>query len=161
MALLDLGSNAARFLLVKIRPGKGYEILDERRIQTRLGGDRHGRLPGPAVRKTLRAAHAFLEPVRRRNATRVIALATAAVRDADNADSLLIPLRPRGLGERGDDVLALKLAQLGLVRYPSSATLAALRLRALDAMRLRHQQLSPFKFIIYSEWAGAELSPVE
>lgn len=67
----------------------------------------------------------------------------------------------RGLAERGDDVLALKLAQLGLVRYPSSEALAALRRRALDNMRLRHAQLSPFKFIIYSEWAGAELSLVE
>src|SRR5262245_24452914 len=67
----------------------------------------------------------------------------------------------RGLSERGDDVLALKLAHLGLVRYPSSEALAALRRRALDSLRLRHQQLSPFKFIIYSEWAGAELSPVE
>jgi hypothetical protein len=28
-------------------------------------------------------------------------------------------------------------------------------------MRLRHQQMSPFKFIIYSEWAGSELSPVQ
>jgi glyoxylase-like metal-dependent hydrolase (beta-lactamase superfamily II) len=67
----------------------------------------------------------------------------------------------RGLAERGDDVLALKLADLGLVRYPSSDALTALRRRALDNMRLRHQQMSPFKFIIYSEWAGAELSPVE
>lgn len=67
----------------------------------------------------------------------------------------------RALAERGDDVLALKLAQLGLVRYPSSETLEALRHRALDNLRLRHQQMSPFKFIIYSEWAGAELSPVE
>ena len=67
----------------------------------------------------------------------------------------------RALAERGDDVLALKLAQLGLVRYPSSQTLEALRHRALDNLRLRHQQMSPFKFIIYSEWAGAELSPVE
>jgi len=67
----------------------------------------------------------------------------------------------RGLTERGDDVLALKLAQLGLVRYPSSEALATLRRRALDNLRARHQQLSPFKFIIYSEWAGAELSPVE
>src|SRR5262249_17429618 len=67
----------------------------------------------------------------------------------------------RGLAERGDDVLALKLAQLGLLRYPSSETLAGLRRRALDNLRLRHQGLSPFKFIIYSEWAGAELSPVE
>jgi len=67
----------------------------------------------------------------------------------------------RGLGERGDDVLALKLATLGLVRYPSSEALGALRRRALDNLRLRHQQMSPFKFIIYSEWAGAELPPAE
>src|SRR5262245_7605854 len=67
----------------------------------------------------------------------------------------------RALAERGDDVLALKLAHMGLVRYPTSEALVALRRRALDSMRLRNQQLSPFKFIIYSEWAGAELSPVE
>jgi len=67
----------------------------------------------------------------------------------------------RRLAERGDDVLALRLADLGLVRYSSSEALMTLRRRALDNMRLRHQQMSPFKFIIYSEWAGAELSPVE
>ena len=67
----------------------------------------------------------------------------------------------RGLAERGDDVLALKIADLGLVRYPSSEALTTLRRRALDNMRLRNQQMSPFKFIIYSEWAGAELSPIE
>ena len=67
----------------------------------------------------------------------------------------------RGLAERGDDVLALKVADLGLVRYPSSEALTTLRRRALDSMRLRNQQMSPFKFIIYSEWAGAELSPIE
>jgi len=55
----------------------------------------------------------------------------------------------------------LKLADLGLVRYPSSEALTTLRRRALDNLRLRHQQMSPFKFIIYSEWAGAELPPVE
>jgi len=67
----------------------------------------------------------------------------------------------RGLAERGDDVLALKLADLGLVRYPSSEALTTSRRRALDNLRLRHQQMSPFKFIIYSEMAGAELPPVE
>src|SRR5215475_2754427 len=67
----------------------------------------------------------------------------------------------RALAERGDDVLALKIADLGLVRYPSSEALTTFRRRALDSLRLRHQQTSPFKFIIYSEWAGAELAPVE
>ena len=67
----------------------------------------------------------------------------------------------RELAERGDDVLALKLAQIGLVRYPSSEALAVLRRRALDNLRARYQGMNPFKFIIYSEWAGAELPPVE
>jgi hypothetical protein len=58
-------------------------------------------------------------------------------------------------------VLALKLTQLGLVRYPASEALTAVRRRTLENMRLRHQQLNPFKFIIYSEWAGAELAPAE
>jgi len=64
-------------------------------VQTRLAGGRHGRLPEPAVRKTLRAVHAFLDPSRHRDVPRVIALATAAVREADNADVLLEPLRRR------------------------------------------------------------------
>lgn len=62
---------------------------------------------------------------------------------------------------QGDHVLALKLADLGLVSYPGSEALAALRRQALDGLRARHQQLNPFKFIIYSEWAGAALPPVE
>jgi hypothetical protein len=67
----------------------------------------------------------------------------------------------RALLEQGDDVLALKLADLGLVNYPASRPLTDLRRRALDRLRVRHEQLNPFKFIIYSEWAGAELLPVE
>ena len=67
----------------------------------------------------------------------------------------------RTLLDSGDDALALRLAQLGLVRYPSSEGLAPLRRRALDGLRARHQNLSPFKFIIYSEWAGVELPPLE
>jgi len=42
-----------------------------------------------------------------------------------------------------------------------SQELAAWRRRALDNLRRRNQQLSPFKFIIYSEWAGAELAPAD
>jgi hypothetical protein len=64
------------------------------------------------------------------------------------------------LGQR-DYVLALKLADVSLVSYPKSDALASLRRQALDRLRAQHQQLNPFKFIIYSEWAGATLAPVE
>ncbi|MGH7313953.1 MAG: MBL fold metallo-hydrolase [Candidatus Rokuibacteriota bacterium] len=67
----------------------------------------------------------------------------------------------RTLLGQGDQALALKLADLGLVSYPESEALAAVRRHALAGLRARHQQLNPFKFIIYSEWAGADLAPVE
>jgi glyoxylase-like metal-dependent hydrolase (beta-lactamase superfamily II) len=67
----------------------------------------------------------------------------------------------RTLLERGDDVLALKLTQLALLRHPGNEDLAQLRRRALDNLRARNQAMNPFKFIIYSEWAGEELAPVE
>ena len=67
----------------------------------------------------------------------------------------------RTLLGRGDHALALKVADLGLINHRESSTLADLRRRALDGLRARHQQLNPFKFIIYSEWAGADLPPVE
>jgi glyoxylase-like metal-dependent hydrolase (beta-lactamase superfamily II) len=66
----------------------------------------------------------------------------------------------RALLDRGDDILALKLIDLGLLSHPASATLTALRREALDRLRVRYQGLNPFKFIVYSEWAGADLPPL-
>jgi len=67
----------------------------------------------------------------------------------------------RALLARGDHALALRLTDMGQLAHPGSPTLAALRQRALDGLRARNQQLSPFKFIIYSEWAGANLGAAE
>jgi glyoxylase-like metal-dependent hydrolase (beta-lactamase superfamily II) len=63
--------------------------------------------------------------------------------------------------DRRADALALKLTDLGRLNYPTSQTLMHLRRQALDRLREKYQQLNPFKFIIYSEWAGADLPPVE
>jgi glyoxylase-like metal-dependent hydrolase (beta-lactamase superfamily II) len=67
----------------------------------------------------------------------------------------------RTLLDRGDQTLALKLVDLGLLSYPASEALRGLRRQALEGLRARHQQLNPFKFIIYSEWAGASLPPAD
>jgi glyoxylase-like metal-dependent hydrolase (beta-lactamase superfamily II) len=61
---------------------------------------------------------------------------------------------------QGHAALALKLIDLGRQRHPKSRALARLRRQALDRLRERYQQLNPFKFIVYSELAGAELLPV-
>ena len=95
VALLDLGSNAARFLLVRVTPRVGYRVLEEERVQTRLGAGSPGRLSRPAVSATLRAAHSFLERVNNGSRPRVLAVATEAVRIAENRDGMLGALRRR------------------------------------------------------------------
>ena len=67
----------------------------------------------------------------------------------------------RTLLAQGDDALALKLTDLGLLSYPASRALPEIRRYALDRLRTEHQNLNPFKFIVYSEWAKADLVTVE
>jgi exopolyphosphatase / guanosine-5'-triphosphate,3'-diphosphate pyrophosphatase len=92
VAVLDLGSNAARFLLARIVPGSGYRVLQRQRVVTRLAGGKPGTLPRKGVKAVLRGAHRFLREVRNGAEPRVIAVATAAVRDAQNSRRLLGPL---------------------------------------------------------------------
>jgi exopolyphosphatase/guanosine-5'-triphosphate,3'-diphosphate pyrophosphatase len=93
VALLDLGSNAARFLLARLQPGEGFRILEQERVPTRLGGSPDGHLTDAAMRATSRAAQRFLKRVRKKKSeARVLAVATAAVRDAPNRALLIARL---------------------------------------------------------------------
>ncbi len=93
VVLMDLGSNAVRCVLAEITPGLGYRILRKARTQTRLGSGSNGHLSPRAVRDTLQAVHGFLQTLPRNGDLKVLAVATAAARDADNRDALLEPLR--------------------------------------------------------------------
>jgi glyoxylase-like metal-dependent hydrolase (beta-lactamase superfamily II) len=62
---------------------------------------------------------------------------------------------------QGDHALALDIIQAGLLCHPASTALAGLRRTALHRLMEQHQQLDPFKFLIYAELAGAEIGPVE
>jgi glyoxylase-like metal-dependent hydrolase (beta-lactamase superfamily II) len=64
------------------------------------------------------------------------------------------------LEARGDAGLALQIADLGLTRHPSSADLRKSRERALQTLRAIYSQTNPFRFIVYSEFAGRGLDPV-
>ena len=93
LAVLDLGSNAVRLVLASVTPGVEFRVLRQKRVQTRLAAHRRGLLPPAGIEQTLRAIKRFLADARRSNPPRVLAVATAAVRDAANADRLLAPLR--------------------------------------------------------------------
>ena len=124
VALIDLGSNAARFLLTRINEGVGFRVLTEERIQTRLGSGAPGRLPQDAVDSTLRAVHRFLAGVNNGVRPRVLAIATSAVREADNREWLLAPLRRR------EGVTVRILSGRQEARLGALAALSALRIRA-------------------------------
>jgi exopolyphosphatase/guanosine-5'-triphosphate,3'-diphosphate pyrophosphatase len=93
VALIDLGSNAVRFVLAQVTPGVGYRILRKARSQTRLGSGVNGQLNPRAVRETLQAIRGFLQTLDQDRDLKLLAVATAAVREAGARDSLLGPLR--------------------------------------------------------------------
>lgn len=96
LALIDIGSNAVRCLVAEGSPGNGLKITREERVQTRLGGGCPGELPPQAVVETVATVRRFLTGVRQElgksRPLRTLAIATAAVRDATNRDTLLSAL---------------------------------------------------------------------
>jgi exopolyphosphatase/guanosine-5'-triphosphate,3'-diphosphate pyrophosphatase len=97
LTLIDIGSNAVRCLLVKLTPGEGFSILYQERTRTRLGGGQPGQLSQTAVEDTVTAIRGFLTRVRaeapKGREPRVLAVATASVRDASNRGTLLDVLK--------------------------------------------------------------------
>jgi exopolyphosphatase/guanosine-5'-triphosphate,3'-diphosphate pyrophosphatase len=114
VAVVDLGSTAVRLLLAHVTPHTGYRVLVEERVPTRLGGGASGTLSREAIDETLRAVHRFFarySPNGR--GPRIVAVATSAVRDAENRERLLDPLRR----DEGIDVKVLSArdeARLGV-----------------------------------------------
>jgi exopolyphosphatase/guanosine-5'-triphosphate,3'-diphosphate pyrophosphatase len=114
VAVVDLGSTAVRLVLARIVPQSRYRVLVQERAATRLGGGAPATLPRRAIAETLRAVHRFFRHyASARRGPRIVAVATSAVRDADNRERLLGPLRLR----EGVDVQILSAreeAQLGV-----------------------------------------------
>src|SRR2546428_1557270 len=94
VGVVDLGSTAVRLMVARVTPHTGYRVLAEERVPTRLGGGAPSTLPREAIDATLRTVHRFFarySPNGR--GPRIVAVATSAVRDAENRERLLEPLR--------------------------------------------------------------------
>ena len=96
IAVIDLGTNSTRLLVAEVEDGSVREL--ERRTEiTRLGEgvDAGGLLSDAAMERVFEALAGYREEIDRHGAGKMVAVATSAVRDADNGDEFRGQLRER------------------------------------------------------------------
>ena len=117
-AVVDLGSNSARMIVFRLREREHLDVLEDARAPLRLARDlRDGEALGPdAIARTLEALHDFRAVADGAGATRIIAVATSAIRDAVDGDTLVRQARRLGFPVQviGGDLEA-RLGFLGAV----------------------------------------------
>jgi exopolyphosphatase / guanosine-5'-triphosphate,3'-diphosphate pyrophosphatase len=96
VAVLDIGTNTTRLLVAEVEDGHVVE-LERRTTITRLGQgvDASGRLAQEAMDRVAEAIDGYREMIDRLGAERVVALATSAMRDAENGPEFRDHLRER------------------------------------------------------------------
>ncbi len=95
VAVIDIGSNSGRVVVYSVRPDGHLRILASSRASLRLVRelDQTRRLSPEAIARTLDALHDFHAIARGAGARSVIAVATAAVRDAENGPGFMLRIR--------------------------------------------------------------------
>ena len=95
LAAIDVGSNSIRLLIAQYDPATGLAPIDEIKAQPRLaqGLAATGRLDPAAMERALTALRRMADVCRRRGATTIAAVATAAVREAKNGDEFVRRVR--------------------------------------------------------------------
>ncbi len=96
VAVVDIGTNTTRLLVAEVEDGRVVE-LERRTLITRLGQgvDATGRLAQEAMDRVAEAIAVYREVIDRLGADRVIALATSAMRDAENGPEFRDYLKQR------------------------------------------------------------------
>jgi exopolyphosphatase / guanosine-5'-triphosphate,3'-diphosphate pyrophosphatase len=91
LAIVDLGSNSGRVVVLRIDPLGHLEILADGRSPLRLAldVDKNGRLSSEAIQRTVDALRDFQAIAAGTGAGKTIAVATSAIRESTNSDELL------------------------------------------------------------------------
>jgi exopolyphosphatase/guanosine-5'-triphosphate,3'-diphosphate pyrophosphatase len=98
-AVMDIGSNSARMIVFRMREGEHLDVLEDARAPLRLARElRDGaELGAAAIDRTVEALRDFRAVADGAGATRMIAVATSAVRDAADGPALLEHARAMGI----------------------------------------------------------------
>ncbi len=96
VAVVDMGTNSTRLLVADVEDGRVAE-LERRSTVTRLGRgvDTSGQLSTEAIDDVCAAVATYIGIYEELGAERVVAIATSAVRDAENSQMFLAELRER------------------------------------------------------------------
>ncbi len=116
---MDIGTNSIRMLVVRIEEGHDCSVLSTYKEVVRLGEGEftHNKLTRPAMERGLLVVRKFADIARRWGAEKIIAVATSAVREAQNRGEF----EERALSECGVDVRVVsgveeaRLIYLGVV----------------------------------------------
>ncbi|MEJ7715077.1 MAG: hypothetical protein WKF40_04960 [Thermoleophilaceae bacterium] len=97
IAVADLGTNSTRLLVADVTAAGALEQVEHRTVVTRLGEgvDGSGRLADAALARVHECLADYREIADRLGADRSIAVATSAVRDAENGDQFREDVRER------------------------------------------------------------------
>ena len=95
VAFMDIGTNSIRLLLVRLHPNHSYTILTQLKQIVRLGEGEftHRHLQPEAMTRAVLVAKQFAGLARAHGADEIIAVATAATREADNQDVFIARLQ--------------------------------------------------------------------
>jgi exopolyphosphatase/guanosine-5'-triphosphate,3'-diphosphate pyrophosphatase len=95
VAVIDVGSNSGRIVVLRATPDAYLEVVADGRAPLRLARDLAGDsgLSEDAIERTARVLRDFRALADGAGATRLVAVATSAVREAPNADDLLVRVR--------------------------------------------------------------------
>lgn len=96
IAVVDLGTNSTRLLVAAVGGGRIDEIVRRTEI-TRLGEGVDGsrKLAGPAMRRVAAVVSDFRDLIDEHDAARAVAVATSAVREAENGEEFVRDLADR------------------------------------------------------------------
>jgi exopolyphosphatase/guanosine-5'-triphosphate,3'-diphosphate pyrophosphatase len=96
VGVLDFGTNSTRMLVADVRDERLEELARGTEV-TRLGEgvDASGRIGAPAIERVLSAVAGYRATMDELGVERVIAVATSAMRDAENSEDLTAPLAER------------------------------------------------------------------
>lgn len=97
VAVVDMGASAIRLVVAEVAPGQPVRILEEASRGVLLGKDTftHNRLTSATVEATLKTLESFRRIMDTYGVKRYRAVATSAVREAQNADAFLDRVRLR------------------------------------------------------------------